>query len=203
MQAQLKPDRDLEDDPWLWMFARLAPGATRADVHRELVALMRALGLTASLVLRCNDCVDYHILQCVDAGWSDAEIYDALNVGLVIGGSIVIPHLRHAVESLDLARRFRQSATANTEEAERFITDSQALVYIAQAWRHKVVAAIHKRCLQAHDHPQRREFFVRHMEDSVAVYEKLVALTDKTYINATDMLMRLNLPAGVDIEIKI
>ena len=39
MQAQLKPDRDLEDQPWLWMFARLAPGATRSDVHRELVAL--------------------------------------------------------------------------------------------------------------------------------------------------------------------
>lgn len=62
------------------------------------------LGLTASLVLRCNDCVDYHILTCIDAGWSDAEIYDALNVGLIVGGSIVIPHLRHAVESLDLAR---------------------------------------------------------------------------------------------------
>lgn len=63
------------------------------------------LGLTASLVLRCNDCVDYHILQCVKAGWSDEELYDALNVALVVGGSIVIPHLRHAVESLDLARQ--------------------------------------------------------------------------------------------------
>lgn len=62
------------------------------------------LGLTASLVLRCNDCVDYHILQCVEAGWSDSEIYEAFNVGLVVGGSIVIPHLRHAVETLDLAR---------------------------------------------------------------------------------------------------
>ena len=63
------------------------------------------LGLVASTVLRCNDCIDYHILQCVKAGWSDAEIYDALNVALVVGGSIVIPHLRHAVESLDLARQ--------------------------------------------------------------------------------------------------
>jgi AhpD family alkylhydroperoxidase len=62
------------------------------------------LGLTASLVLRCNDCIDYHVLQCVQAGWSDAELYDAFNVALVVGGSIVIPHLRHAVESLDLAR---------------------------------------------------------------------------------------------------
>ena len=62
------------------------------------------LGLVASLVLRCNDCVDYHIVQCVDAGWTDEELYDAFNVGLVVGGSIVIPHLRHAVETLDLYR---------------------------------------------------------------------------------------------------
>ncbi len=63
------------------------------------------LGLVASMVLRCNDCIDYHILECVDAGWTDAELYDAFNVALVVGGSIVIPHLRHAVESLDLYRQ--------------------------------------------------------------------------------------------------
>jgi AhpD family alkylhydroperoxidase len=62
------------------------------------------LGLVASMVLRCNDCIDYHIIQCVEAGWTDSELYDAFNVALVVGGSIVIPHLRHAVESLDLAR---------------------------------------------------------------------------------------------------
>ena len=62
------------------------------------------LGLVASMVLRCNDCIDYHILQCVEAGWSDEELYDAFNVALIVGGSIVIPHLRHAVESLDLRR---------------------------------------------------------------------------------------------------
>jgi AhpD family alkylhydroperoxidase len=65
------------------------------------------LGLTASMVLRCNDCIDYHILQCVEAGWTDAELHDAFNVALVVGGSIVIPHLRHAVETLDLARARR------------------------------------------------------------------------------------------------
>jgi AhpD family alkylhydroperoxidase len=59
------------------------------------------LGLASSLVLRCNDCVDYHIIQCVKAGWTPAEIIDALNVGLVVGGSIVIPHLRHAVRTLE------------------------------------------------------------------------------------------------------
>jgi AhpD family alkylhydroperoxidase len=62
------------------------------------------LGLVASMVLRCNDCIDYHILQCIDMGWQDDELYDAFNVALVVGGSIVIPHLRHAVESLDIAR---------------------------------------------------------------------------------------------------
>jgi AhpD family alkylhydroperoxidase len=62
------------------------------------------LGLVASMVLRCNDCIDYHILQCVEAGWKDEELYDAFNVALVVGGSIVIPHLRHAVETLDLSR---------------------------------------------------------------------------------------------------
>ena len=62
------------------------------------------LGLVASAVLRCNDCIDYHLIQCVEAGWSDEEIVDALNVALVVGGSIVIPHLRHAVETVDLLR---------------------------------------------------------------------------------------------------
>lgn len=61
-------------------------------------------GLTASLVLRCNDCVDYHLVQCLKAGWSEAEIVDALNVGLIVGGSIVIPHLRHAVTTLEELR---------------------------------------------------------------------------------------------------
>ncbi len=67
------------------------------------------LGLVASMVLRCNDCIDYHLLQCVKAGYTDAELEDAMNVALVVGGSIVIPHLRHAVETLDLARAREES----------------------------------------------------------------------------------------------
>lgn len=59
------------------------------------------LGLASSLVLRCDDCVDYHLIQCMKTGWSATEIVDALNVGLVVGGSIVIPHLRHAVTTLE------------------------------------------------------------------------------------------------------
>lgn len=62
------------------------------------------LGLVASMVLRCNDCIDYHLIRCVEAGWTDEELDDAMNVALVVGGSIVIPHLRHAVETVDLLR---------------------------------------------------------------------------------------------------
>ena len=65
------------------------------------------LGLVASAVLRCNDCIDYHLIQCVDAEWKDEELHDALNVALIVGGSIVIPHLRHAVETIDLLRAKR------------------------------------------------------------------------------------------------
>ena len=62
------------------------------------------LGLVASAVLRCDDCIDYHLIQCIDAGCTDAELHDALNVALVVGGSIVIPHMRHAVETIDQLR---------------------------------------------------------------------------------------------------
>jgi AhpD family alkylhydroperoxidase len=65
------------------------------------------LGLVASCVLRCNDCIDYHLMQCVELGSTDAELYDALNVALIVGGSIFIPHLRHAVETIDTLRTER------------------------------------------------------------------------------------------------
>jgi len=60
------------------------------------------LGLVASLVLRCNDCVDYHLIQCVDIGLNEAELIEALNVGLIVGGANVIPHLRHAFDTLEV-----------------------------------------------------------------------------------------------------
>jgi len=62
------------------------------------------LGLVASTVLRCNDCIDYHLIQCVRLGFSDAELHDGLNVALVVGGSIVIPHLRHAFDTIEQLR---------------------------------------------------------------------------------------------------
>lgn len=60
------------------------------------------LGLVASAVLRCNDCVDYHLEQCARAGFTKEEMVDALNVAMIVGGSIVIPHLRHAVNTLEI-----------------------------------------------------------------------------------------------------
>jgi len=63
------------------------------------------LGLIASTVLRCNDCITYHIVRCVEEGVTDAEFFEALNVALVVGGSITIPHLRKAVEMLEECRK--------------------------------------------------------------------------------------------------
>lgn len=62
------------------------------------------LGLVASTVLRCNDCIDYHLEQCAKTGSTKEEIIDAMNVALVVGGSIVIPHLRHAVETIEMLK---------------------------------------------------------------------------------------------------
>jgi AhpD family alkylhydroperoxidase len=59
------------------------------------------LGLVASLVLRCDDCVRYHVERCLEEGVSPAEMTEALTVGLVVGGSITIPHLRRAFEAID------------------------------------------------------------------------------------------------------
>lgn len=58
-------------------------------------------GLSASLVLRCDDCIAYHVIRCKELRVSNAELLEVLNVGLIVGGSIVIPHLRRAVELID------------------------------------------------------------------------------------------------------
>lgn len=59
------------------------------------------LGLVASMVLRCDDCVSYHLVRCREEGLDDDEIFEALAVALVVGGSITIPHLRRAAALLD------------------------------------------------------------------------------------------------------
>ncbi len=55
------------------------------------------LGLVASMVLRCDDCIFYHLDRCHEEGVSTDELQEAMSIALVVGGSIVIPHLRRAV----------------------------------------------------------------------------------------------------------
>ncbi len=59
------------------------------------------LGLVASLVLRCDDCVKYHIARCHEEGVTSEEFEETMAIGLIVGGSIVIPHLRRAFEAWD------------------------------------------------------------------------------------------------------
>ena len=56
------------------------------------------LGLVASMVLRCDDCITYHLVRCREEGATRAEVFETFSVALIVGGSIVIPHLRRAVE---------------------------------------------------------------------------------------------------------
>lgn len=54
------------------------------------------LGLVASLVLRCDDCISYHVIRAREEKVTDQEFDETMSIGLVIGGSITIPHLRRA-----------------------------------------------------------------------------------------------------------
>ncbi|GAB1422196.1 hypothetical protein MASR2M15_24120 [Anaerolineales bacterium] len=75
---------------------------TQAYVDGALDARSKELmGLVASIVLRCDDCITYHIKQCVELGISRPQLLEAFNVALVVGGSITIPHLRRAIDRLD------------------------------------------------------------------------------------------------------
>ncbi len=67
------------------------------------------LGLVASLVLRCDDCVKYHIIRCHEEGVKDDEFEETMAIGLVVGGSITIPHLRRAFEAWDELKGTKES----------------------------------------------------------------------------------------------
>ena len=76
------------------------------------VATKELLGLVASLVLRCDDCISYHVARCREAGVGRDAMFEAFSIGLGVGGSIVIPHLRRAVDFLD---RLEEGAEAPPE----------------------------------------------------------------------------------------
>jgi len=65
------------------------------------VKMKEFMGLVASMVLRCNDCILYHLNRTVEEGATREELHEAMNIALIVGGSIVIPHLRYAFEMLD------------------------------------------------------------------------------------------------------
>ena len=74
-----------------------------SQVYREGGALpvkvKEMLGLVASLVLRCDDCIKYHVIRCHEEKVSDAELEEAISISLIVGGSITIPHLRRAYDA--------------------------------------------------------------------------------------------------------
>ena len=59
------------------------------------------MGLAASMVLRCDDCIRYHAQECHRAGVTREQFEEIFSVSVIVGGSIVIPHLRRAVEFID------------------------------------------------------------------------------------------------------
>lgn len=59
------------------------------------------LGLVASYVLRCDDCIRYHLGKCHEAGVTEEQVFEILAIGNLVGGSICIPHMRRAVEYWD------------------------------------------------------------------------------------------------------
>lgn len=67
------------------------------------------LGLVASLVLRCDDCIKYHLIRCYEEGVKSDELEEALAIGLVVGGSITIPHLRRAFQTWDELKEAEKS----------------------------------------------------------------------------------------------
>ncbi len=78
---------------------------TQAYTDGALSARVKELmGLVASAVLRCDDCITYHLIRCAEEGVTDAEFFETFNVILVVGGSITIPHIRRAADTLEEIR---------------------------------------------------------------------------------------------------
>ena len=74
----------------------------KAYINGALPAKTKELmGLVASMVLRCNDCIFYHIDRSIQEGATREELHESFNIALIVGGSIVIPHLRYAFDIMD------------------------------------------------------------------------------------------------------
>lgn len=99
MNARILEAGNLEIKRFFALDSRCYEGGALDVPTKEL------LGLVASMVLRCDDCITYHLVRCKEVGVTDEQLFEAFNVGLVVGGSIVIPHLRRAVDTVDELNR--------------------------------------------------------------------------------------------------
>lgn len=89
----------------------------KAYVDGALPAKTKELmGLSASMVLRCNDCIFYHIDRSIQEGATREELMETFNIALIVGGSIVIPHLRFAFEMMDeIFNEMKEDGTLNEQ----------------------------------------------------------------------------------------
>ncbi|MBI3459919.1 carboxymuconolactone decarboxylase family protein [Candidatus Acetothermia bacterium] len=93
---------------------------TQAYIDGALPAKTKELmGLVASMVLRCNDCITYHLIQCAELETTDEEFFEVFNVALIVGGSIVIPHLRVAVDMLEEIRADQKKKQKKTKASQK------------------------------------------------------------------------------------
>ena len=95
MNARLLGSGNLEIKRFFALDARAYESGALPAKTKEL------LGLVASLVLRCDDCITYHVVRCHEEGTTREEFLEIFSVGLIVGGSIVIPHLRRAMARLE------------------------------------------------------------------------------------------------------
>ncbi len=95
MNARILETGNLDTKRFLALDSRVYTAGQLPAATKEL------LGLVASLVLRCDDCINYHLIRCHEAAIERSALMEAMNIALVVGGSIVIPHLRRAVELLE------------------------------------------------------------------------------------------------------
>ena len=102
MNRRILDSGNLQIQPFFNLDTRAYQGGALSSKVKEL------LGLVASLVLRCDDYITYHVIRCVEEGVSEA-----FNVSLVAGGSITIPHLRRAVQRLEECRTFQERQSKN------------------------------------------------------------------------------------------
>ena len=83
------------------------------------VGTKELLGLVASFVLRCDDCITCHVIRCHEEGVSGEEMEETLAIGVIVGGSITVPHLRRALKLWDELEEAKQGDTKKSEkEAE-------------------------------------------------------------------------------------